>query len=110
MTLVPPSLKEELLLSLHPWVYLRKPHSSTMEIVPFLAYPLQSFHPLKCPETLVVKHQKMKYGSASFVVEQVIVSKRMKAAGLAMTVSYPDTQHAAASNYLCFEAVKTNGV
>jgi hypothetical protein len=52
----------------------------------------------------------MKYGSASFVVEQVIVSKRMKAAGLAMTVSHPDTQHAAASNYLCFEAVKTNGV
>jgi hypothetical protein len=81
-----------------------------MEIVPFLAYPLQSFHPLKCPETLVVKHQKMKYGSASFVVEQVIVSKRMKAAGLAMTVSHPDTQHAAASNYLYFEAVKTNGV
>jgi hypothetical protein len=52
----------------------------------------------------------MKHGSASFVVEQVIVSKRMKAAGLAMTVSHPDTQHVAASNYLCFEAVKTNGV
>ncbi len=58
----------------------------------------------------MVKPQKMKHGSASFVVEQVIVSKRMKAAELAMTVSHPDTQHVAGSNYLCFEVVKTNGV